>query len=427
MKKTFVTLALFLAAMIVVGQSAAQTAPAAATATKTIKDPAEFNAYDNAIKQTDPAAKASGLESFLTQYPSSVVKEDAMESLLGAYQQAQNGVKLAETAVKMADAFPNNVRANVVAAYFKNQAGLQKQDPDNNFASAEKYGKQGLSGVGVMAKPDGVADADFANQKKAFTDALNGIVGGAAFQLKDYPTAIQYLKLAADANPKDLQSVYQLGIAMLSSKPSDDVNGLFYVARALSLAQTPAQKKSIGDYGARRYKKFHGGDDGWDAVQTAAAANNAPPAGFVIAAAPPPPSPADQVNDFLKKDPKEWDFGLWQFALTDGSEAQKTKIWDAIKGTPIQLGGKVITVMADTLTLAASVEDIDASKPDVTLKMTEIIPAKLMPKVGDTIVFGGTFASYTASPSFMMTLDNGTLPQPKKEPAPKKPPVHHKH
>ncbi len=425
MKKTLVTLALFLAAMFAVGQSAAQTAPAA-PATKTIKDPAEFNAYDNAVKQADPASKASGLESFFTQYPNSVVKEDALESLLGAYQQAQNGAKLAEVAQRLADAFPNNVRGNVVTAYFKYQAGLQKTDPDKNFADASKYARQGLSGVGVMAKPDGVSDADFVNQKKAFTDALNGIAGGSAFQLKDYPTAIPYLKAAVDANPKDLQNVYQYGIALVSNKPADDVNGLFYIARAVSLAQTPAQKKSVGDYAARRYKKFHGGDDGWDKVQADAAANNAPPAGFTIAAAPPPPSPADQVNDFLKKDPKEWDFALWQFALTDGTDAQKTKIWDAIKGGSFQLTGKVITVTADQLTLAASGDDIDASKADVTLTMTEKIPAKLMPKVGDTIPFGGSPVSYVATPAFMMTMDKGTLLAAHKEAPAAKPPVHHK-
>ena len=39
---------------------------------KEIKDPAEYNAYVGAVQQTDPAAKISGLEAFLTQYPNSV-------------------------------------------------------------------------------------------------------------------------------------------------------------------------------------------------------------------------------------------------------------------------------------------------------------------------------------------------------------------
>ena len=44
-----------------------------------IKDPAEYNAYVGAVQQTDPAAKISGLEAFLTQYPNSVMKNQALE------------------------------------------------------------------------------------------------------------------------------------------------------------------------------------------------------------------------------------------------------------------------------------------------------------------------------------------------------------
>jgi hypothetical protein len=37
--------------------------------TITIKDPVEFQAYQNATTQSDPKAKAAALESFLTTYP----------------------------------------------------------------------------------------------------------------------------------------------------------------------------------------------------------------------------------------------------------------------------------------------------------------------------------------------------------------------
>src|SRR5208283_1015814 len=57
----------------------------AAPQKKEIKDPAEYNAYVGSVQQTDAAAKVSGLEAFLTQYPNSVMKEDALELLMGAY------------------------------------------------------------------------------------------------------------------------------------------------------------------------------------------------------------------------------------------------------------------------------------------------------------------------------------------------------
>ena len=106
MKTSLVALLLALSA-VASGQNAApaqaapaQPAPAAAAAPqkKEIKDPAEYNAYVGAVQQTDATAKISGLEAFLTQYPNSVMKEDALELLMGTYQQAGNQAKVIDAA-----------------------------------------------------------------------------------------------------------------------------------------------------------------------------------------------------------------------------------------------------------------------------------------------------------------------------------------
>src|SRR6202051_3108869 len=72
------------------GTAQQSAAPAAPQQKKEIKDPAEYNAYVGAVQQTDPASKVSGLEAFLTQYPNSVMKEDALAYLMAAYQQTGN-------------------------------------------------------------------------------------------------------------------------------------------------------------------------------------------------------------------------------------------------------------------------------------------------------------------------------------------------
>src|SRR5580658_10244210 len=97
-------------------------APAAAPQKKEIKDPAEYNAYVGAVQQGDAAAKISGLEAFLTQYPNSVMKEDALEILMGAYQQTSNPAKAIEAANRLLAANPNNVRALALLAYSERAA-----------------------------------------------------------------------------------------------------------------------------------------------------------------------------------------------------------------------------------------------------------------------------------------------------------------
>src|SRR6185312_17483115 len=104
--------------------------PQAPQQKKEIKDPAEYNAYVGAVQQTDPNAKISGLEAFLVQYPNSVMKEDALELLMGSYQQSGNAAKMSETANKLLQSNPKNVRALALLAYTERtqaQGGVNAQ------------------------------------------------------------------------------------------------------------------------------------------------------------------------------------------------------------------------------------------------------------------------------------------------------------
>src|ERR1700693_489691 len=151
MKTSLVALLLMLA-NFASGQAAAapqpQASPAPQAQKKEIKDPAEYNAYVGAVQQADPAAKISGLEAFLTQYPNSVMKEDALELLMGTYQQANNQAKVIDTANRLLVANPDNARALVLLAY--NERATQK------WADAKQHAERGLQAVTKMAKPDGV-------------------------------------------------------------------------------------------------------------------------------------------------------------------------------------------------------------------------------------------------------------------------------
>src|SRR4051812_44501640 len=67
----------------------------------TIKDPAEYNAYQMFSTQTDPKQKAAAGDSFLQKYPQSVVKKAVLDSLLDVYQQLQDPQKVTDTATSL--------------------------------------------------------------------------------------------------------------------------------------------------------------------------------------------------------------------------------------------------------------------------------------------------------------------------------------
>src|ERR1700680_4889271 len=402
----------------------AQTQPAASQPQqkKEIKDPAEYNAYVGAVQQTDPNAKISGLEAFLAQYPNSVMKEDALELLMVAYQQANNQAKMIDAAQRILQANPNNLRALALLSYIKRAQAEAGQDAQNNLTQGAQFADRGLQAWQTAPKPDGTSDTDFAKMKKQMSAIFNGTSGMAALQAKNYPVAQQRLRAAVEADPNDLRNVYPLALADLTGTPPNPVEGLFFIARAVNLAAGSAGQAQIESYGKNQYTKYHGSDQGWTDLLALAKANPLPPAGFTITQYV-PPTPAQQAADLVKtKAPKDMSFAEWELVLSAGSPADAEKVWSAIKGVPLQMEGTVIKASPTELQIAASQDDIDQKRADVIVQMGGTIPARLMPQEGATLDFEGTPVSYTPNP-FVMTMEKGALLT---KAAPKKPPVHHR-
>lgn len=397
---------------------AAQSTPAAAPV---IKDPAEYNAYVAAMGQKDNNAKISGMEAFLTQYPNSVMKNQALEILMGAYQQAGNIPKTIETANKLTAADACNERALALLAYF-DRALAQGGDKNaaQDLVDGKKNGEQGISCF------DKVTDPDIKKMQPQMTSIFDSVIGVADLQdatsptataqqkQDDYAAAIKYLRPAVDANPTDFSVVWPLALAYLSSTPADYQNGIWFAARAAAVAPAAAEPQ-IEKYAKGQYVKFHAGEDGWTDVLAAAKANSAQ------VAIKPAPTPAEQAHTMLQgADPTKMDFATWEFILSNGSSDDQAAVWNAIKGKPVQMNGTIISTEPDTFMIAGSSDDIDAKKADITLKFEDKVPAKMIPKDGASFDFQGEPSDYTPSP-FMMTMEKGRLLTTAK-PAP----VHHK-
>jgi len=390
---------------------------------KEIKDPAEYNAYVGAVQQQDPNAKISGLEAFLTQYPNSVMKEDALELLMGLYRQTNNAAKMVDAEQRLLQVNPNNLRALALMTYDKRAAASAGQNPQQNLADAAQYGATGLEALKTAPKPEGMSDADFDKQKKQMSVIFSGAVGMAALQNKDYGKAQETLRAAAEGDPNDIQNVYPLALAYLSANPPDYVNGLFFIARAAALAAGSPGQAQIEKYGKSQYVKYHGSDQGWTDVLATTKTTPLPPTDFTITKYV-PPTPAEQAADLVKNktpnDIKQMSFADWQLVLSAGKPEDQDKVWSVIKGVPLQMEGLVIAATSTEVQIAESQDDIDQKRADIVVTMSGTIPDKLMPKVGANLQFEGTPVSYTPSP-FVMNMDKGALLTAKK-PAP----VHHK-
>jgi len=400
-----------------------QTPQSTQAAAPVIKDPAEYNAYVSAIQQTDANAKISALEAFVTQYPNSVMKNQALEILMGTYQQTNNIKKTTETAAKLVTADPCNMKGLALLAYF-DRVQAQSGDPNGKqlLADAKKYAQQGLD---CMPK---VTDPEILKMKDQMTAIFNGAIGIAAITDKDYPTAVQSLRIAVDASPQEFGLVYPLALAYwpdpkTPATPDNSRNAIWYAARASAIA--PAQQAQIEKYARSLYRRFHGDDDGWPDVLAKAKAGTAAPPDLATLIKP-APTPAEQAHKMVQEtQPDKMDFATWEFVLSNGNAEDQATVWNAIKGKPVQMNGTVISTTPTEFMIAGSQDDIDKKLADITLKFEDKVPVKLIPKDGASFDFQGEPASYTATPSFMMVMEKGQLLK-AATPTPPKRPVHHK-
>jgi tetratricopeptide (TPR) repeat protein len=393
------------AAQPATAQPAQSPAPQAAAPAqkKEIKDPAEYNAYMGAVGQTDPTAKISGLEAFLTQYPNSVMKEDALETLMGTYQQKGDVAKMGDTAQRLLQANPNNIKALAIVTYSKLAA--------NNLAEADQNGQKCIAALPNAPKPDNSPAEEWEKTKTQIGGICYRAVGLAALGNKDYPKAATALHSAVEAAPNDVNVIYPLSQAYLKQTPPDTLNGLWFTARAAGLAPTPQGQQQIEKYGASVYRKYHGSDQGWTDLLAQAKSTPFPPADLSTKITQyVPPTPAEQAADLVKtKKVEEMSFAEWELVLSEGKPEDAEKVWNTLKGKPLQMAAQVMEVTSSSnLKLAGSSDDIDAKKPDIDLTMTAAIPARLMPKVGADFQFEGTPVSYEPKP-FVMTMKDGAI------------------
>jgi tetratricopeptide (TPR) repeat protein len=397
---------------------------------KQIQDQAEYNAYIAALNTQDPAQKAAAMADFLNQYPKSVVRLDAQEQEMAAYQAANNAAKVMETARTILQENPNHIRARaIVTAYARSSASNgDSQALKESCDDSEK----GLQALPAWPKPEDMAEAEFEKLKNQMADIFNGAKGFCALQSKDFAGAKNYYLKAVQLDPNSMQDVFQLSIALLEGNPID-LNGFWYAAKAINLAGKDADTiQKISGYAKARYKNYTGNVEGWDQMVAAAATQSAPPTNIATSIKRKLTPCEIAVEAVKNNDPSGLSFSDWEFVLAHApcSPANKDaadKVWQAILDkqkngeTNVKLKLPVLVIASTKRTLQAAITDENqqAKKADLTVNLEK--PVLHPPAAGSTVDIVGALSNYTPDP-FMFTMEKGDLPGAK--PAVKKT-VHH--
>lgn len=412
------------------------------TGTITIKDPVEYQAYQNADTQSDPKVKAAAFEAFLTQYPQSVVKKDVLNTLINIYQGLNDSDHVLTACTRLLQMDPNNLKALLYSVLIKKRQGGGATPDTQALDDAASLAQKGLA----VPKPADTSADDW----KKLTDAAYPIFHSAI--ATDNLLSKKDMKAAEDEFSKELmlfsddQSKTQglqdtLLLAQAYGAPGtaqDIIKAIWFYARVWDFAP-PAYKAKIEPTLEYFYNKYHGGLDGLDAVKTQAATTTFPPASFTIA---PAPTPAEKIHKILATTPDLSSLALEdkELVLAFGSKDDADKLWAVMKDKQTPVPGIVIDATATVVKIAVTADAKQNKVADFIVNMKEPIADKDIPKPGAEYKLlsdggpelDGTYDTYTQIPgtdttaqSAQIVLREGFIQEKKKAPVHKPAAGHH--
>jgi tetratricopeptide (TPR) repeat protein len=215
----------------------------------------EYNAFQAANAEKDPAAKLKLLDDFIVKFPNSTLLQYVYQLYVATYLQMKNYPKTIEYADKLV-AMGDKVDAGVVLqalqsrvqAFSAMQFNPSAPDANEQLTKERDAALQGAKLLEAFPKPAAakMSDEDFAKQKKPGIAFFDSSAGAAALQLKDYSGAVNAFKAALANKPDDGVSAYRLGLAYLAMNPPQALDGFWALARAVNLKVPDSDK--VKDY-----------------------------------------------------------------------------------------------------------------------------------------------------------------------------------
>ena len=392
---------------------------------------AEYNAYQAAAAEKNPAAQLKLLDDFVAKYPNSALLNYIYTLYYKNYGTQKNFPKTIEYTDKLLalgdKASPSErYDAYYVRAYAYNNI----QNPDPAMAKAAREAAlAGVQAVNQYPKPEGVDDTKFAEQKKQSLVFFLGTAAKAAMDAKDCAGAADSYKQLLTITPDDLTANYNLGKAYMCMNPPQTLDALWSFARAAtSKSATEAQSKQVKAYLRKVIANYQGGtvcDTLTDAelnelLQLASTSVERPASYKLISSADLDAARKDMTIASVVTDLK-----------AGGDKAKLT--WTAACGLEFpDVPGKIIEVSSgpDHVELKNAFVTSDAefqaaTKPNMDVKITGQPEAAKLEK-DNAVRFTGTLESYDPDPAFMLHWDKAKvneedLPKAEKKPGAKKP------
>lgn len=187
--------------------------------------------FSGVYQVKDAGKRAALLVKFAQIFPDSTYANQALGVAATAYQQAQNTAKMLEVANGLLAKDPNDVGMLLLLSDYYGEKGEQ-------LDKAEGYAKKAISSLETAAKPEGVTDEQWTQQKALQKGLALSSLGQVNIEKKDNTQAVENLKAAAPLlKANDISyahNQYRLGFALLNLKRNAEAKEAFTQAASVN-------------------------------------------------------------------------------------------------------------------------------------------------------------------------------------------------
>lgn len=203
------------------------------------KTQAEFDAYQAAVANTDPAALEKAADDFATKFPDSELRTLLYRNAMRAYQNANNGDKMLDVGRKILKIDPDDPEALIgVAEVLTERTRDTDLDKDQRYDEAMKAAQRSIQTVDTdIIIPAGTSQEKVDEYKGSLKSTAYSIIGAIQLNSGQYTDAEANFHKSLDAFPSSPDPVVVLRLAIALDKQNKYPDALKEANRAVELTQ----------------------------------------------------------------------------------------------------------------------------------------------------------------------------------------------
>lgn len=243
------------------GQTAPAAAPPASKRPPQAKTQPEFDAYQVAAANTDPATLEKAIDDFAVKFPDSELRTLLYKAAMRTYQGANNSEKTEAMGRKVLSVDGDDPEALVIVAeVIAERTRDSDLDKDQRYDEATKMAQKAIGTVetDVSFNP-GTPQEKIDAYKALLRSNAYSVMGTIDFKKESFATAQDKLQKSIDAYPSQPDPVVVLRLALSLDKQSKYPDALKVAIRAVEMTQDNTQIGTLARRERDRLQQLTGG------------------------------------------------------------------------------------------------------------------------------------------------------------------------